>query len=154
MCTPTHTHTHTTSAEGGHSVLVQLSSVSSCTCLVICLTDGSLAWLTKGFPRHTRPSLYQKDHLSVRGYHDRIRTAFQNAWQDIFPNEVSFSLLLLVMYLRWHGNMSPPPPPFSGRRREWELHLFRANPSYERDSSYSESQLWSPTEEAGKKKNA
>ena len=147
----THTHTHT-STEGGHSVLVQLSSVSSCTCLVICLTDGSLAWLTKGFPRHTRPSLYQKDHLSVRGYHDRIRSAFQNAWQDIFPNEVSFSLLLLVMYLRWHGNMPPLPPPFNGRQREWELHLFRANPSYERDSSYSESQLWSPTEEAEEKK--
>lgn len=63
-----------------------------------------------------------------------------------FPNEVSFSLLVHVSYppvLAWE--LAPPPPETAKARSE--LRSLLTNPPYGRDSSYSRSQLWSPTDE-------
>lgn len=88
-----------------------------------------------------------KSMVCVWGYHDFICITFQNTLQDIFPNEMSFSLLYACNVLSFAGMGTRPSSSLQrGRQRVWPS-LFCTNPLYERDSSYRRIQLWSPTEE-------
>ncbi len=136
--THTHTHTHTHNTDGGHHVLVQLSTVSSCACWLSSWHTGVHLGGMRASPNilthHSMKRLVCKCVCMCVCEWVCVCVCVWVSWSYLqrfpkyftgyFPNEESFSLLLLVTHPPLPALERAPPPPLARESEGWVVAAF------------------------------
>lgn len=99
-----------TRLQGGRCALVQLLTVSSCTWWVICLTDGSCGWLSRGIPQ---PKGIKRAVCACKIVCGDVMILYTTLSKILYQIFSKWGTVLLVSYTPVQGMGMPPPPSFT-----------------------------------------